>query len=281
MNKIQETFDNAKIYEAEPPRPLVRELAPADIFPIDALGSILKSAAEAIQDKTQAPLALSSQSVLAAATLAVQGHSNVEMPNGQIRPISNFLMTVAATGERKSSCDFEALRPIKIRENSLREGYTTQYAEYEKQKEAWDFARNAAKGKAKGNYETFKRLLDVIGSPPALPLHPALTFSDATIEGACKLMGQGQPSMGMFSTEGGSFIGGHGMSEDHKIKTASTLSRLWDGDTVDRVRAGDGASFLVGRRLTVHLMAQPDVAAILLSDTALKSQGFLLSRHGS
>jgi Protein of unknown function (DUF3987) len=93
------------------PRPLMRELPPADPFPVDALGTLLGSAAQAIHDRIQAPLAISGQSVLAAATLAVQGHANVELPTGQAKPLSNFLVSVAATGERKTAVDQEALRP--------------------------------------------------------------------------------------------------------------------------------------------------------------------------
>src|SRR5215813_9580287 len=88
----------------EPPRPLMRELPPADPFPVDALGDVLGAAARAIHDRVQAPVAIGGQSVLGAATLAVQGHADVVLPigNGQARPISSNFITVAASGERKS-----------------------------------------------------------------------------------------------------------------------------------------------------------------------------------
>ena len=37
--------------------------------------------------------------------------------------------------------------------------------------------------------------------------------------------------------EGGQFIGGHGMSEENKLRTASGLSDLWDGNAIRRVEA--------------------------------------------
>jgi hypothetical protein len=58
---------------AEAPRPLFRELAAASPYPVDALGSVLASAANAIVDRIRCPDALAAQSVLAAASLAVQG----------------------------------------------------------------------------------------------------------------------------------------------------------------------------------------------------------------
>lgn len=67
------------------------------------------------------------------------------------------------------------------------------------------------------------------------------------------------------------------MSEDHRLKTAAAISGLWDGEPIRRVRAGDGVSILPGRRVSLHLMAQTDVAATMLSDHLLADQG-LLSR---
>jgi Protein of unknown function (DUF3987) len=113
-----------------PPRPLIRELPPADPFPVEALGDILEPAARGINDRVQAPMAICGQSVLAVATLAVQGHADVELPTGHIKPISNFFVTVAETGERKTAADNEALWPIKKRETALRESYDKALADY-------------------------------------------------------------------------------------------------------------------------------------------------------
>ena len=93
--QVKAAFDAAKQYTPEPPRPLMRELPPAEPFPVDALGGVLKDAAEAIHDRTQAPMAICAQSVLATACLAAQGHVDVELPTGQRRPVSCYFLTVA------------------------------------------------------------------------------------------------------------------------------------------------------------------------------------------
>ena len=67
------------------------------------------------------------------------------------------------------------------------------------------------------------------------------------------------------------------MSDDAKLRTAAGMSALWDGEPIKRVRATDGTVVLPGRRVAMHLMAQPDVAAIWLSDPLLIDQG-LMSR---
>jgi hypothetical protein len=148
----------------EPPRPLIRELPPADPFPMDALGDLLGSAARAIHERVQCPVAICGQSVIAAATLAAQGHVDVELPTGHIKPISNFFMTIAETGERKTAADSEALWPVRKREKGLREEYDEALPSYDNQKVAWEKAREAAVRKAKGDRGVIKFALDAIAT---------------------------------------------------------------------------------------------------------------------
>jgi hypothetical protein len=259
----------------EPPRPLMRRLPPADPFPVDALGGVLASAARAINDRVQAPLAICGQSVLAAATLTVQGLANVELPMGHRKPLSNFFVTVAETGERKSAVDQEALWPVRKREIALREAFAGERLEYENDKAAWEKARDAATKTAKGDRARVKQTLDALGSAPLPPLEPVLTCGEPTYEGLCKLLAVGQPSVGIFAAEGGQFIGGHGMDDRAKLRTIAGMSAVWDGEPIKRIRASDGNAILPGRRVALHLMAQPDVAAIWFADPLLLGQGIL------
>jgi hypothetical protein len=266
---VREIVDQAAEVRLEPPRPLIRELPPADPFPVDALGDVLGGAAKAINDRLQSPMAICGQSTLAAATLAAQGHADVELPTGQVKPISNFFVSVAATGERKTATDSEALWPFRKRETVLRENYNQALPEYENAKIAWEKARDHAVKKSKGSCAAIKAALEALGPPPSTPLSPILTCPEPTYEGLCKHLGSGQPSIGIFSAEGGQFIGGHGMTPEAMLRTAAGLSCLWDGEPIKRVRAGDGLSILPGRRVALHLMAQPDVAAVMLSESLL------------
>jgi Protein of unknown function (DUF3987) len=274
---VRAIMENAKDEKAEPPRPLMRELSPADPFPVDALGDPLAPAAHAIHDRVRAPLAICGQSVLAAAALAVQGHANVELPMGHAKPLSSFFVSVAETGERKSAVDQEALWPVRKREASLREASAAERLKYKNDKEAWEAARKAAIKSAKGDHAQIKQALGALGPAPPPPLEPIMTCPEPTYEGLCKLLAVGLPCVGIFAAEGGQFVGGHGMSDDAKLRTASGLSGLWDGEPIKRVRAGDGFTVLPGRRVTMHLMAQPDVAAIWFGDRLLVEQG-LMSR---
>jgi hypothetical protein len=276
-DKVRAIVSEAPEVKAEPPRPLMRELPPADKYPIDDLGDVLAPAARAIHDRVQAPLAICGQSVLAAATLATQAHADIELPTRQRHPLSSYYVSVAATGERKSAVDHEALWPVRKREAVLRESYTTEVLAHQNASDAWNAARKAAVRRGKGDRDAIRAALDALGPAPAAPLKPILTAPEPTYEGMCRLLVEGPPSIGIFAAEGGQFIGGHGMQDDARLRTAAGLSAAWDGEPIRRVRAIDGITVLPGRRVALHLMAQPDVAAIWMGDRLLIDQG-LMSR---
>src|SRR5579864_2243247 len=100
---IGNTANNARS-EAFSPMPLQRSFPAPGLFPVDALGAILKPLVLKIAEVIQPPLGICGQSVLAAVALAVQGYADIEI-DGRIIPISEFFLTIGATGERKSAVD--------------------------------------------------------------------------------------------------------------------------------------------------------------------------------
>jgi hypothetical protein len=276
--QITNIIAEATKHELEAPRPLRRALRPADPYPVGALGELLGGAAQAIQGKIQAPIEICAQSVFAAATLAVQGHVDVQLPFGQTRPTSCFFITIADSGERKSSCDQEALRPFEEKEERMLRVYGKQRLEYENKRAAWEKERSRiTNSKKKQSVEEVAEQLNVLGGEPVPPLEPLLTCPEPTYEGICRQLKLGEPTLGVFADEGGQFASGHAMQQDNRTKTAAAFCNLWDGKPVKRVRAGDGTTVLLGRRVSAHFMMQHSVANTLLADSGLLDQG-LLSR---
>lgn len=260
----------------EAPRPLRREMPPAVSFPIGELGEALGDAAKAIIYKVQCPDAVAAMSVLGVASLCCQGHADVIIPaTGHAKPLSLYLVTIAASGERKSAADTEALSPVRAFERELQTSHDAEYPSYLNKLEAWQAEREKIKRNRKNDMIEKHELFEKLGAIPESPLTPILTCPEPTFEGLCKLYIDGIPMLGIFSDEGGQFVGGYGLSNDSRLRTISGLSAFWDGTAAKRVRATDGVSVLYGRRLALHLMMQPDVAATLLSDPMLKDQGFL------
>ena len=257
---------------ASAPEPLRRPLPPAPDYPLDALGPLLGDAARRIHCVVQAPAAICGQSLLAAASLAVQAHADVNL-SGSVEPLSLWHVTIAASGERKSAADRWALAAHYAHEKAQTTQWQHAKASHDVELAAYTAAsRKAEKG---GDVAAIRDALEAIGQPPEAPLLPWLLLSEPTMEGLHKAFQCGQPSMGLFNDDAGDFLGGHAMSRDNRAKSAAGLSKLWDDGRFDRVRAGDGAVKYHGRRLALHLMVQPIIAEGVLSDDVLTGQGFL------
>ena len=271
-----ETCHNAGAGD-DAPIPLYPPLPPAQPFPVEALGPVLAPAAAAITRKVQVPAAVAAQSVLTVGALAAQAHADVVLPYGQRRPLSCSAASILGSGDRKTTADAEAAWPVKEFERELRATYDVEHDEWTYTHSAWTAEKRKIEANTKYNLASRKAALKELGPEPPRPLAPWVVVTDVTLEGLLKTWVAAPASLGLFTAEGATVTNGHGMAEENKRRTAGTLSLLWDGSAVKRIRAMDGATVLPGRRLSMHLMIQPDVAAEFLSDAALRDQG-LLSR---
>jgi hypothetical protein len=256
-------------------RPLHRELPPPAPYPIDALGP-LADAARAVASLTQAPPAMAAQSVLAGATLAAQAHADVRLPHGAVRPLSGFFLTIAGSGERKTTCDGLALRAVYEVEEEWRAEYETAIQDYRRDlaafKEATEYAKKAARKQGRA---AIKESLAAVGDEPREPSRPVLLIDDLTPDGLVTHLEKSRPWAGVFTAEGGGFMGGHSMSDDNRMRMGAMLNAAWDGAPIKRTRVLTGFACLPGRRLSFHLMAQETVAAKLLNDPMLTDMGLL------
>lgn len=252
------------------PLPLQREIAEAKPFPFEALGPILGEAAKKIHEIVRAPDAICANSVLAAASLAIQPHADIEMDGRRI-PLSLFFISVAESGDRKSGADNIALHPIHNYQKMLLSVYGEEKRQYKNQKDAWEKKRQNILNSDKNIEES----LDSLGEEPIPPLKPIILMEEPTYEGLVKLLDIGQPSAGLFSDEGGRMFGGFGMDKNNLLKTASGLSSIWDGKPISRVRSGEESIVLYGKRLSTHLMIQEVILEALLTNSTLIGQGLL------
>jgi hypothetical protein len=264
-------------FTTEGPQPLVRELAPGAAYPAHALGP-LGAAVEAVQGMTQAPMAIPAQSALAVASLAVQGFADVDTLGGP-RPLSLYALTVARSGERKSACDAPLMAGLRDHEREQARAQRDAFETWQNAHALWKGERDRILGEAKkgkGEKRTAAQAdLQALGPEPAAPPSADRTVTEPTFEGLTRLFAHGQPSLGIFSDEGGQFLGGHAMNSDNRQKTLAALNDLWQGNPIRRTRAGDGHATLYGRRLAAHLMVQPTVARAFMADPLAADTGFL------
>ncbi|MEY5006852.1 MAG: hypothetical protein RL764_168 [Pseudomonadota bacterium] len=266
----------AEQFVPEGPQPLIRETAVGMPYPVSALGP-LEGAVRAVQGMTLAPIAIPAQSALAVASLAIQGLADVETLGG-IRPLSLYALTIAASGERKSSCDAPLMAALREYEREQSEAYRHRTERWKNEHARWRAQREGVLGKTKtGKFsqEEADRQLAALGQEPEAPASPDRTVTEPTYEGLVRMFATGQPSLGIFSDEGGQFLGGHAMQAESRQKTLAALNDLWMGNPIRRTRLGEGSYTLRGRRLAVHLMVQPSVARAFMADPLAADTGFL------
>ncbi len=264
-------------FQPEGPQPLLREIAAPAPYPVEALGP-LRAAVEAVQGMTLAPIAIPAQSALAVASLAVMAFADVETLGGN-RPLSLYTLTIAQSGERKSSCDAPLMAALRAFEKEQAVEQRAAVQSWQNAHALWKGERDRilAEAKAgKGEKRTAAQAdLERLGAEPSAPPSTDRTVTEPTFEGLTRLYATGQPALGLFSDEGGQFLGGFAMNSENRQKTLAALNDLWQGNPIRRTRAGEGALTLFGRRLAVHLMVQPGVARTFMADPMAGDTGFL------
>lgn len=269
--------DQAVPFTPEGPQPLLREIPAGEAYPVHALGPLC-DAVEAVQGMTLAPIAIPAASALAVASLAVQGFVDVETLGGH-RPTSLYALTIAQSGERKSSCDAPLMASLRAFEKDEAKSRREDMAHWENTYALWKGERDrilAEAKKGKGEKRTAAQAdLNALGKEPTAPPSPDRTVTEPTYEGLTRKFAEGMPTLGIFSDEGGQFLGGFAMASENRQKTLAALNDLWQGNPIRRTRQGEGSFTLYGRRLAVHLMVQPGVARAFMADPMAADTGFL------
>lgn len=274
---IRADMEAASSSQARPqPLPLIADKGKQEPYPVDALGPILGPATLATSRSAYVPISLAAQSIVSAVSLAIQAHFDVTLPPGGVRPTSIFATTVAESGDRKSTSDDQAMAPVWKFQNDLEEEFADKKFNAQLAQAAWDESKKATtqtlKSKGRAALEQGYREL---GERPAGPLDPTIVIRTGTTQGLLKRLMTSRPSLGLMSDEGGSWLGGFGMTEDNRLHTISVLSDFWDGKAIQTNTAGEGFIAFRGCRLTFHLMIQPVLAGRLLGNAEAQGQGFL------
>jgi hypothetical protein len=260
----------------DPVIPFEEKSTPALEPPLEVLGklgAIIKTISECVQVSP----AMALNSCLGVFSLLTQGISNIDLGT-DYKPLSLYFITIAHSGDRKTTIDNIFLAPVKNYQSQLIRDYRLSNDSFQIENKVANAKEHELLSIKKTRGKTCKEISETLLEDldkPIKPRYPLLLTNEPTYEGLVKQLDVGYPSMGVFSSEGGRFIGGHAMNKENRLKTASSFSSLWDGDSIDRVRGGDGVFLLENRRITIHLMMQPIVMEEEINASILKDQGFL------
>lgn len=265
------------------PQPMTSRTEP-ETYPVENLPDTVRAAVEEVAGFVKAPVPMVASSALAALSLVIQAHADAKRAERLSGPVGLFLLTIADSGERKSTCDGFFTRSIRDYEEAEAEAAKPLLKNYLAALEAWEAKRGGIKELirqlAKGGKSTQSAeasLREMAHDKPEEPRVPRLIFADATPEALAFSLAKKWPSGGVVSAEAGIVFGSHGMGGDSVMRNLATLNQLWDGNSLTIDRKSSESFSVRGARLTVALQVQePTLRAFFDKSGALaRGTGFL------
>lgn len=243
-------------------------------FPRCAPLPLISAAIGEAQNNIQAPLPLILFSALTAISVSTQGLFDVRKPNDQCVPVSLMLLSIANSGERKSTAENIFLAPVREVQEEYGVAYQLMIGEWETKCKIWE-AKNKAIlrsiGKLAGNGKCTKEseflLYEHGGSRPAKPRQFKILYDDSTPEALFLGLHQNLPTAGLISSEGGGVLNGRALNDLPKQNS------IWSGDSITVDRKTTESFELNGARLTVSIMAQESAFNDYIKRLGDKSRG--------
>lgn len=249
---------------------------PDGICPDVGVESILGRAIKECSLITQASNSLIISACLAAVATALQGHINVELPTGNICPVSLNLLTCADSGERKSTVEKLLNKGVKNFQLKKEKFYLENLKRYEFYKKSHDIKtekikRKLFRGPESGVEEGLHELLEHEKQKPEIPKSFIIIYEDSTVEALMSGLKYDSPNAYLGSSEGGVLI--NMFSES----TTPYLNSIWSGDDVNVARKTTNSYTLSDVRLTTHIMIQTHTFMRFMqkSQGAVRDNGYL------
>ncbi|MBL8497325.1 YfjI family protein [Nitrosomonas sp. JL21] len=244
------------------PQPLLAKLQP-EAYPVEALPNGIRAAVQEVHGFVKAPLPLVASSALGALSVAGQAYVDVERTSKLTGPVSLFLLTIADSGERKSTCDGFFTKALRDYEQEQAEVMKPEIERYQAEMDSWNAERDgllsAIKEAAKKDKPTNQlkaNLAELQQDKPEPPRIPRILLGDETPENLAWRLAKEWPSAGIVSSEAGSVLGSHGMGKDSIMRNLALYNTLWDGGTHSIGRRTSESFTVKGARLTTALQIQ-------------------------
>ncbi|MDD2743385.1 MAG: YfjI family protein [Rhodocyclaceae bacterium] len=275
------------------PQPLTAKIEP-EPYPLEALPDSILAAVKEVVGFVQSPVAMVASSALTALSLAIQALMDAKRAEKLHGPVGLYLLTIADSGERKSTSDGFFTKPIHAYEQAQAELFKPVLKDYRADLDSWTAKCGGVKEKirqlAKEQKPTASLeaiLREYEHDKPEPPRIPRLLFSDITPEALGYQLAKGWPSAGIVSSEAGAVLGSHGMGKDSAMRNLATLNLLWDGNTISSERRSVESWTARGARLTVALQIQEPTLREFLTKSGQLARGsgflarFLIAWPGS
>lgn len=247
-------------------------------FPMHALPEIVKNAVFEIENITKAPLPMIASAILGSMSLACQSNIDVVRPGGLRGPTSLYIISIAESGERKSTIDKLILGPLYKYEQILLEQYKFECSSYDNKMVIFQAEKAAIVSKIKSDIKhgidpsASKMDLEVLlENKPIKPIRHKIIVSDFTPASLKENLSGKLKSLGVISDEAGVVFNGKGLDE------LPLMNTMWDGSSFSVERKNRPDTHIIDSRLTILLQVQPRIFTSFINrkEEIAKGSGYL------
>lgn len=252
----------------------------AQDYPLDALPPGIKDAVDEVRRFVKAPTALVAAAALGALSTAAQSLVDIKRADRLTGPVSLFLLSLAESGERKTTIDGFFTEPIRAYQQEQIEAAKPLIDQARAEFAAWEAKRggivDAIKAASRQGQPTSPLEADlqaIEGYKPAMPRVPELLRGDDTPEALAYDLANRWPAGAVISSEAGIVFGSAGMGKDRALRNLALLNILWDGGELTTKRKTSDPFTVRGARLTLSLQVQEPALLEFFKQTGQLARG--------
>lgn len=227
-------------------------------YPIDAFFSVPRDAGHEVARNIGAPQALIGMGLISAISMACQGLVDVKLPTGQLRPVSQNLLIIAESGERKSTVYSLLLKPFYEADRRAINDYYRALNTFKAELDGWEaqakgITRAITKLSARGlvDPELAAQLIEHAKTKPEKPRLRQFLRQDLTAKAIMEALEGDGESIAVTTDEG------HVLFKSSAMSNIGLLSQLWDSPEIVPMGRAKHEN-LLGRnpRVSICIMTQ-------------------------
>lgn len=248
-----------------------------ETYPVQQFPPVLRNVIQALHNNTQIPVELIGNVVLAATSLTCQSLIEVIQPHTNMpEPCSLYLMTIAESGEGKTTINKQVMKPCYTFAAELIQQYEQQIIDYKKKFKLWKIRQQALESnlrqaikKGYPGEDEEHEISKHAQNEPLRPPRPNFIYEDTSLKALVEGLSE-HPEAGFISDEAITFF------KSYLKNNPGLLNKAWDGEMFDFRRA-DGEIYQITPHLTFSLMSQPGVFMdyIKKHGVSARASGFL------
>jgi hypothetical protein len=207
---------------------------------------------------------------------ACQRHVDVQMPTGHKVPTSLMLLTIADSGERKTTTQNYFFEAINALNDAAYRANETALVEYRVENQMWStrkrhlermYSKCASQVDETATLAAQNAVKEHVRAEPQPARSSKFLYEDTTPQALVQMLYQNTPNGCLLTSEANSIFSGKALGELDKLNT------MWDGGSVIVDRVSREGFILQNARLTLSLMAQPSVIARFMGKRGEEARG--------